>query len=92
MADTAKADYHTRPNANVRVDAGNLAWARAEAKRRGQPFGDFMDGLITAERDRMAAPPAPVAARKEQPKAKGKREPEDAATIAGYYRGRNGGQ
>ena len=51
------------------MDAGNAAWAHTEAKRRGQPFGDFMDGLIAAERDRVASrPPALVAASQEQPK------------------------
>ena len=66
----AKADYHSKPNANVRVDAGNLAWARDEAKRRGQRFGDFMDDLIAAERERVAghvAGPVFIAAEDEQP-------------------------
>jgi hypothetical protein len=68
-------DYHTKPNANVRVDAGNLAWARGEAKRRGQQFGDFMDGLIAAERDKVAGHVVdlpPVAAGDEHPQQAGK--------------------
>lgn len=41
----------------ARIDAGNLAWARSEAQRRGQPFGDYIDGLITAERGRVDPEP-----------------------------------
>jgi len=79
-----------------RMDADLLAWARAEAKRRGQPFGDFMDGLITAERDRVAdRKPAPAAARQEQPEPEGKRantrEPESTSDIMAALRRRNGG-
>ena len=94
----AKPDYHNRPNANVRVDAGLLAWARDEAKRRGQPFGEFMGALIAAERDRVTAPPSLVAAIKEQPRANAKRantpsarEPESTSDIMAALRRRNGG-
>ena len=44
--------YHTKPLLTCRVPAESLAWARAEAKRLGQPFGDFIESLIA---DRRAA-------------------------------------
>jgi len=46
-------DYHTKPLLTARVPRESLDWARGEAERRGQPFGDFVDGLIAAERDRV---------------------------------------
>jgi hypothetical protein len=59
-------DYHKRPVISARVSRESLDWAHGEADRRGQPFGDFMDGLITAERDRVAGRKPPlVAARQE---------------------------
>ena len=99
MAKTA--DYHKRPVISARVSRESLDWAHGEANRRGQPFGDFMDGLITAERDRMASrPPALVAASQEQPKTTRKRtdapaasrEPESAGDIMAALRRRNGGK
>ena len=51
-------DYHTKPVLQARVHAESLAWARSEAERRGQSFGDFIDGLIATERDRTARPAA----------------------------------
>ena len=49
-------DYHTKPLLTCRVPRESLDWARSEAERRGQPFGDFMDGLITVERERVVSP------------------------------------
>ena len=66
-------DYHSKPLLGVRVDAGLQNWGRDEAERRRQKFGDFVAGLFTAERDRVAnhvVSPAPavfVAAEDEQP-------------------------
>jgi hypothetical protein len=64
-------DYHSKPLLSCRVPAESLDWARGEAERRGEAFGDFMDGLIAAERDRVnhVVDPAPVflAAEDEQP-------------------------
>jgi hypothetical protein len=48
------ADYHTKPLLTARVPRESLDWARGEAARRDQPFGDFVDGLLIAERDRVA--------------------------------------
>lgn len=66
-------DYHSKPLLGVRVDAELQGWGRDEAKRRSQPFGDFVAGLFAAERDRMdnhVVNPAPavfVAAEDDQP-------------------------
>ena len=46
-------DYHTKPVLAGRVGADIKAWAQDEAKRREQPFGDFLENLLVAERDRM---------------------------------------
>lgn len=43
-------DYHTKPVLAVRVPADLQNWARAEANRRGQRLGDFITGLLAAER------------------------------------------
>lgn len=70
-------DYHRKPVLYCRVPAESLEWARGEAERREQPFGDFVDGLIAAERDRAVSPavdPSPAAAedgRPERPAHKG---------------------
>lgn len=70
-------DYHTKPLLGVRVDADLHAWGRAEAKRRGRRFGDFVAGLLAEERDRVnhVANPAPAvfaAAEPGQPQTAGK--------------------
>ena len=71
-------DYHNKPLLGVRVDAELRDWGKAEAERRSQSFGDFVAGLFTAERDRMAnrvANPAPavfVAAEEPRPQRAGK--------------------
>jgi hypothetical protein len=44
-------DYHTKPVLAVRVPGELQDWARAEAERRGQRLGDFISGLLAAERD-----------------------------------------
>lgn len=63
-------DYHDKPVLSVRVPRESLDWARGEAKRRGEAFGDYIDGLITGDRDRATSPArVPVAARQEQPPA-----------------------
>lgn len=60
-------DYHAKPLIGARVPRESLDWARGEAERRGQPFGDFMDGLIVAERERVANHVVdPIAAEDEQ--------------------------
>ena len=51
-------DYHTKPVLAARVDASLKAWVRDEAKRRGQAVGDFLEEVLTAERDRLGADPA----------------------------------
>ena len=48
------ADYHTKPLLTARVPRESLDWARGEAERRGQSFGDFIDDLLDAERERVA--------------------------------------
>jgi hypothetical protein len=48
------ADYHKKPLLTARVPRESLDWARDEAERRDLPFGDFVDGLITAGRDHAA--------------------------------------
>jgi hypothetical protein len=65
---TDAKEYHKRPVMSVRIHRESLDWARGEADRRGQPFGDFIDGLIVAERVQVhGCATSPVAAGDEQP-------------------------
>ena len=70
-------DYHSKPVLAGRVDADVKTWAQDEAKRRGLPFGDFLENLLVAERDRMVHhvanhPPVFLSAGDEQPQQAGK--------------------
>jgi hypothetical protein len=86
------ADYHTKPLLTARVPRESLDWARGEAERRGEAFGDFVDGLLIAERDRVAErlcevdAPAP-AALQPVPVPSGHRPRRALSQVQGTHRG-----
>jgi hypothetical protein len=58
-------DYHSKPLLSVRVSKEARDWAFGEAERREQGRGDFIEALISAERERVNhvanhTPPAPA--------------------------------
>jgi hypothetical protein len=71
----SSTDYHSKPVFAIRVAADLRDWAKDEAKRRGQGVGDFLEDVLSAERDRVVnhvVNHPPVAVEDEQPPAAGK--------------------